>query len=85
MIRAVLKKGKIQPLDELPKFWHDGQELIVESCEPSDNPAAIKKWYREFSALSRAIPAKDHKRMAAALDEQDREAKEQVRREMGPS
>ena len=83
MIRAVLKKGKIQPLDELPGFWHDGQELIVESCEPSDDPEEIRKWYREFVALSRAIPAEDHKRMAAALAEQDRQAKEQVRRDMG--
>ena len=34
MIRAILKKGKIQPLDELPAHWHDGQELLVESGAP---------------------------------------------------
>jgi len=43
MIRAILKKGKLLPLDELPQHWHDGQELIVECCEPSDDPADIKK------------------------------------------
>jgi len=43
MIRAILKKGKIEPLDELPECWRDGQELIVEGCEPSDDPAEIKK------------------------------------------
>src|SRR5438876_867139 len=33
MIRAILKKGKIQPVDQLPEHWHEGQELIVQGCE----------------------------------------------------
>jgi hypothetical protein len=82
MIRAILKKGKIQPLDELPEHWHEGQELTVEGCEPSDDPAEIKKWYAKLVALSPQIPASDHKRLAAALAEQDRESKEQMRRDM---
>jgi hypothetical protein len=49
MIRAILRKGRIQPLDELPKHWRDGQELIVEGCEPSDDPADIKKWHDKLS------------------------------------
>src|SRR5262249_24261140 len=83
MIRAILKKGKIQPLEELPEHWREGQELIVEGCEPSDDPADIKKWYQELMALSAEIPAEDHQRMAAALAEQDRQAKERMRRDMG--
>jgi hypothetical protein len=83
MIRAILKKGKIEPLDELPGYWRDGQELIVEGCEPSDDPAEIKKWHEKLLALSAQIPAEDHRRMAAALAEQDRQAKESMRREMG--
>jgi hypothetical protein len=83
MIRAILKKGKIEPLDELPGHWHDGQELIVEGCEPSDDPVEIKKWHEKLLALSAQIPAEDHRRMAAALAEQDRQAKESMRREMG--
>jgi len=83
MIRAILKKGKIQPLDELPTHWREGQELIVEGCEPSDDPADINRWYEELLALSAQIPREDHKRMAAALAEQDREAKERMRNEMG--
>ena len=83
MIRAVLKKGKIEPVDELPEHWREGQELIVEGCEPSDDPADIKKWHDELVALSAQIPAEDHERMAAALAEQDRQAKELMRREMG--
>ena len=29
MIRAVYRKGTIQPLDPLPADWQDGQELEV--------------------------------------------------------
>jgi hypothetical protein len=82
MIRAILRKGKIQPVDELPKHWRDGQELIVEGCGPSDDPSDIKKWHEELVALSAQIPAEDHKRMAAALAEQDRLAKDLMRRDM---
>lgn len=83
MVRAVLKKGKIQPLDEIPKHWREGQELVIEASEPSDDPAEITKWYEELVAASAQIPAGDHKRMAEALAEQDRQAKEWMRREMG--
>jgi hypothetical protein len=82
MIRAVLKKGKIELLDELPGHWRDGQELIVEGCEPSDDPAEIKKWHQKLLALAEEIPAEDHRRMAAALAEQDREGKDLMRRDM---
>ena len=85
MIRAILKKGKIQPLDELPQHWRDGQELVVEDCGPSDDPADIKKWHDKLLALSAQIPAEDHDRMAAALAEQNRQAKELMRRDMGLS
>jgi len=83
MIRAILKKGKIQPVDELPEYWREGQELIVEGAEPSEDPADIKRWYAKLLALSAQIPPEDHQRMAAAVAEQDRQAKEQMRRDMG--
>jgi len=83
MIRAILKKGKIQPMDELPKHWRDGQELIVEGFEPSDDPVDIKKWYEKLVAASSQIPTKDHQQMAASLKEQKRQAKKLVRKEMG--
>ena len=83
MIRAILKKGKIQPLDELPQHWREGQELIVEGCEPSDDPADITIWHDKLVTLSAQIPAEDHERMAAALAEQDRQAKELMRRDLG--
>ena len=67
MIRAILKKGKIEPLEALPKHWRDGQELTVEGGEPSDDPAEIRKWHKKLLTLSEQIPAEDHERMAAAL------------------
>ena len=83
MIRAVLKNGKIRPLQSLPRHWRDGQELIVEGGGPSDDPADIKLWYAELIKLSARVPAEDHAQLAAALAEQDRQAKEQMRRDMG--
>jgi hypothetical protein len=83
MIRAILKRGKIQPLDSLPDDWRDGQELIIEGLGPSDDPAEIAKWYDELVRLSKDIPPDDHARMAAAVAEQDREAKQRMRRDMG--
>ena len=83
MIRAILKKGKIQPVDKLPEYWREGQELIVEGDEPSGSPADIRKWYTKLVALSAQISSEDHKRMAAAVAEQDREAKEQMSHNIG--
>ena len=83
MIRAILKKGHIRPVDELPESWSEGQELIVDSCDPSDDPEEITRWFEKLRNLSREIPQSDHKRLAAVLADQDRQSKEQVRREMG--
>lgn len=57
--------------------------MIVEGFELSDDPTDIKKWHDKLVALSAQIPAEDHDRMAAALAEQDRQAKELMRRDMG--
>jgi len=71
-------------LDALPQHWSEGQELIVEGGAPSDDPWEIRKWHDKLVALSAQIPAEDHARMAAALAEQNRQAKERMRRELGP-
>ena len=83
LAKDFLKKGKIEPVDKLPEHWREGQELIVDGCEPSDDPADIEKWHDELVALSAQIPAEDHERMAAAVAEQDRRAKELMRGDMG--
>lgn len=33
MVRAVLGKGVIQTVDEIPESWREGQELVVEALE----------------------------------------------------
>ena len=83
MIRAILKKGKIVPLEKLPKHWGEGRELFIEEGDPSNDPEEIRKWLEKLEFLSAQIPDEDHERMAAALAEHDREAKEWMRREMG--
>jgi hypothetical protein len=57
--------------------------LIVEGCEPSDDPADIRKWHAKSVALSAKIPTEDHQRMAVAVAEQNRQAKDRMRRDMG--
>lgn len=75
MIRAILHNGKIEPVDDLPQHWRDGQELIVDGDEPSENSAEIRKWHHKLEALSSQLIAEDHQRMAAAIAEQDRQSR----------
>jgi hypothetical protein len=84
MIRAILRDGQIQPLDPLPTGWDEGQELQITEVEPSDDPEAIERWWSELSELANQPhdPA-DWERLESALDEADRLAKDQVRKEMG--
>jgi len=83
MVRAVLKKGKVQPVDEIPETWLEGQELVIETAEPPADPGEIAAWSREIENAAAQIPDEEHRRFLAALEEHRREAKEQVRREMG--
>ena len=83
MIHAIFKDGQIQPVDEIPDGWREGQELIVEESGPSDDPAEIASWYEELQRLAAEVPDEDHDRVLAALEEQKRVGKEMMRREMG--
>jgi hypothetical protein len=83
MVRAVLKKGQIQPVDNLPESWSEGQELIIEEGEPPADPQEIAAWSREIEEAAARIPDEEHKKFLAALEEHKRESKEQARREMG--
>jgi hypothetical protein len=83
VVRAVLKQGKIQPLDDLPEFWSEGQELLIEEGELPVDPEEIATWSREIEEAAARIPAEEHERFLAALEEYEKESKEQARREMG--
>ena len=49
----------------------------------SNELADIKKWHKMLVVLSTEVPAADHKKLAAALAKQDRQAKGRMRRDMG--
>jgi hypothetical protein len=81
MIRAIVRDGRIQPIDPLPATWEDGQELEVEAAtaEMDDIDDAI----REIKRRAREIGEDDWQRMESALAEADEQAKAIVRRQMG--
>ena len=79
-IRAVLKNGAIQPLEELPEGWHDGQTLSVEEGETDVDAEAVTIWAREIEEAAREIPESEHQRFMEALADHRREAKEYMRR-----
>ena len=83
MIHAIYKDGQIQPIDEIPDDWQDGQELVVEQSQPSDDPEEIERWFEQLQRLAAEVPDEDHDRVMAALEEQKRVGKEMMRREMG--
>lgn len=84
-IRAVLKNGAIQPLEELPAGWHDGQSLSVEDEETDVDAEAVAAWAREIDAAAAQIPDSEHRRLMEALAVQKREAKEYMRGRLGSS
>lgn len=84
MIRAILKNGVIQPIDPLPPDWQEGQELSIDSLpNGSDDPEAIRRWADELRRRAAEVPEEDHARVAELLAEQDRIAKDSVRKQMG--
>lgn len=83
MVRAVLRKGRIQPVDDLPQSWSEGQELLIEEGEPPVGPEEIAAWSREIAEAAARIPDEEHERFRVALEEQAKELKARARREMG--
>jgi hypothetical protein len=86
MVKAVISHGEIRPLEPLPADWKDGQQLRVEKADDGDVP--IDEIDRDFAVLANLCatsePA-DEDQLERALGDARREAKEQVRRQMGLS
>jgi hypothetical protein len=82
-IKAILRNGRIQPLEPLPSDWADGQELVVEQPELADTGAPVADWARDLDAATAQLPAEEHDRFRQALDEIERDSKDAVRREWG--
>jgi hypothetical protein len=84
MVKAVVSGGGIRPLEPLPNDWQEGQPLRVEKADDGDTSAeAIDRDFALLAALCESRDPADEECMERALQEAKREAKDQVRREMG--
>ena len=83
MVRAVLKAGMIQPTEDLPESWMEGQPLVIDVAEAQIAAEEIRAWSREIAAAAEMIPDEEHERFLAALEGERKESKEQVRRAWG--
>jgi hypothetical protein len=84
-IKAILRDGRIQPLEPLPPDWTDGQELVVEEPDSVGADAQVNQWANDLDKATAQIPAAEHDRFLRALDEIERASKDAIRREWGLS
>jgi hypothetical protein len=82
-IKAILREGRIQPLEPLPPGWTEGQELVIEEPDSGETATEIKKWAKELEASTARIPVEEHELLERALEEIEQESKDAVRREWG--
>ena len=84
MVKAVVSCGEIRPLEPLPADWREGQPLRIEKADYSE--MSVEEIDRDFAVLaslcSESEPANEDQ-LDRALHEARRQAKEQVRRDMG--
>lgn len=84
MVKAVVNGGEIHPIEPLPVDWSEGQPLRVEKAE--DDEMQVEEIDRDFAALESLCAGSelaDEEMLDHALHEARRQAKEQVRRQMG--
>jgi hypothetical protein len=84
MVNAVMSHGEIRPLEPLPADWQEGQRLRVEKAD--DGEMSVEEIDRDFAVLAslcETSEAADDELLERALQEAHRQAKEQVRRQMG--
>jgi hypothetical protein len=81
MLKAVLRKGVIVPLEPLPPEWEEGATLEVARA---DAPRLdIDAWATTMNQLCADSPAEEEEAMRRALEEHRQQAKTQTRRDMG--
>ena len=84
MVKAVVSQGEIRPLEPLPADWQEGQPLRIEKAEEGDTPVdEIDRDFAVLASLCQASEPADEEQLERALQKLRREAKEQVRRQMG--
>jgi hypothetical protein len=82
MIRAVYRNGEIQPLEEIPSNWQEGQELVVDLLAKSEPSETREQWNVEMEAAGAGLTDEDDEEFMKALEEVERRSKELGRREM---
>jgi hypothetical protein len=80
-VKAVIQKGAIVPLEPLPPEWGEGTTLEVARTDAA--AVDIDSWAETMNRLCSDSPAEEEARMQAAIDAARRQAKAQVRRDMG--
>jgi hypothetical protein len=83
VLRAVLSRGEIRPLEPLPPDWQEGQHLRIEKADDGETP--IEQIDRDFAVLATMCENSepdDEAQLERALREAHRQAKEQVRQHM---
>jgi hypothetical protein len=84
MVKAVVSRGEIRPLEPLPADWTEGQPLRIAKADDGELP--LEEIDRDFAILaslcSESEPANEDQ-LDLALHEARCQAKEQVRRGMG--
>jgi hypothetical protein len=83
MVKAIVNRGEIRPLEPLPADWREGQSLLVEKAD--DGELTVEEIDRDFAILaklcSESEPANEDE-LDRALQKAHNRAKEQVRRHM---
>jgi len=86
MIHAVVRDGGIRLAEPLPADWPEGQPLQIDKYEEREPTAdEIKRDFALLNDLCADNDRADEELLERALQEADRIAKDQVRREMGLS
>jgi hypothetical protein len=86
MVKAVISHGEIRPLEPLPADWREGQPLRIEKADETD--MTVEEIDRDFAVLGELCSTSelaDEVQLEQALEDAHRQAKEQVRRQMGLS
>jgi hypothetical protein len=84
MVKAIVSRGEIRPLEALPADWQEGQPLRVEKVDEAESPVEeIDRDFAVLASLCEASEPADEERLEQALQEARRQAKEQVRRQVG--
>jgi hypothetical protein len=84
MVKAVVSSGEVRTLEPLPADWREGQPLRIEKADDGEVPVEeIDRDFADLVALCSESEAADEDQLQRALHDAHRQAKEQVRRQMG--